>query len=147
MLALLPLHVFAQCYVFKNCRNFFENSTFFFREFIRRESIRQESSLFGKKRVYPVNKRVYSAKIEFIRPLNKLSDFKINSLNKRESIRRASLFGQFSSLFGESRGWRRVYSAKKRVYLTWTLASSLNKLFYEDLGTYVRTYVRTYVCT
>ena len=68
MLAVLPLHVFAQCYVFKNCRNIFENLTFFFsRAYSARvysariEFIRQETSLFGQQKSLFGENRVYSA--------------------------------------------------------------------------------------
>ena len=92
---------------------------FFFIFFFRRvylapscsEFIRRKPSPFGKIRVYSAVKRVYSARTESIRSLNKFWNSKIYSLNKTEFIRQPSLFGQFPSLFGESAGLLHIISS------------------------------------
>ena len=102
-------------------RNFLKNLCifskilFFFRRVYSAPScsefIRRKPSPFGKIRVYSAVKRVYSARTESIRSLNKFWNSKIYSLNKTEFIRQPSLFGQFPSLFGESAGLLHIISS------------------------------------
>ena len=99
----------------KNFCFFFQKFCFFFRRVYSAPScsefIRRKPSPFGKIRVYSAVKRVYSARTESIRSLNKFWNSKIYSLNKTEFIRQPSLFGQFPSLFGESAGLLHIISS------------------------------------
>ena len=101
--------------IFEKLMFLFKNFVFFFRRVYSAPScsefIRRKLSPFGKIRVYSAVKRVYSARTESIRSLNKFWNSKIYSLNKTEFIRQPSLFGQFPSLFGESAGLLHIISS------------------------------------